>query len=192
VGDLVDSDTDYLEMTGPNAGQAVKVFQQMISATPDAEAAFSAALSVLANSLALATSMDDMIRTLEKEQARLKALAVFTDPIEVFQEFVAEGMGRASWKKVSSELYIESFKPPKNQLVRQDMAKTLTTMNLDIHVWDDVRQVADAAVIEFHPGNKIHPMLLEAYVSQGALPDDLRQFDASTSAMLGWLVTKVS
>jgi len=46
-------------------------------------------------------------------------------------------------------LYIESFKPPKNQLVRQDMAKTLTTKNLDIHVWDDVRQVADAAVKEF-------------------------------------------
>ncbi len=144
-------------MTGSDADQAVKVFQRVISATSDAEAAFSAALSVLDDHLALATSMNDRIGTLEKEQARLKALAVFREPVEVFQECVAEGVGRASWTKLSSELYIESFKPPKNRLVRQDIAKTLTTMNMDIHMWDDVRQVAHAAVKEFMRGSRSIP-----------------------------------
>ena len=69
------------------------------------------------------------------------------------------------------------------------MAKTLTTMNMDIHMWDDLRQVADAAVKAFYQGKKIQPMLLKACVSRGDLPDDLRRFDASISAMLGWLVT---
>ncbi|DBA74482.1 TPA: hypothetical protein ACH3X2_000947 [Trebouxia sp. C0005] len=178
-------------MTSPSADQAVKVLQQVMSATC-ADTAFSAALSVLDDYLALATSMDDRIGILEREQARLKALAVFRESIEVFQEFVAEGVGRACWTKLSSELYIESFKPPKKQLVRQDMAKTLTAMNMGILMWDDVRQVADAAAKGCCQGKKIHPMHLQACVSQGVLPNDLRRFDDAMSAMLGWLATKVS
>jgi len=174
-------------MTSPSADQAVKVLQQVMSATCDAETAF---LSVLDDHLALATSMDDRIGTLDKEQARLKALAVFREPIDVFRDFVAEEMGRPSWTRLSSELYLESFKPPKNQLVRQKMAKTLITMNLDIHVW--VTQVAHAAVKELYHGKQIHPIVLKTCISQGVLPNDLQRFDASTSAMLGWLVTKIS
>ena len=176
-------------MTSPSADQAVKVLQQVMSATCDVETAF---LSVLDDHLALAISMDDRIGTLEKEQARLKALAVFREPIDVFRDFVAEEMGRPSWTRLSSELYLESVKPPKNQLVRQKMANTLITTNLDIHVWDDVTQVADAAVKELYQGKQIHPIALKTCISQGVLPNDLRRFDASMSAMLGWLVTKMS
>ena len=179
-------------MGGPNADLAVKVCSQIISAASDAETAFAAVLSVLDDSLALAISMDDRIGTLEKEQAKLQALAVFREPIDVFRECVAEEMRRASWRKLSSDLYIESFKPPKVQLVRQDLAKTLKTMNLDITVWDEVRQVSDAAVRGCHQGKEIHPRLLEASVSRGALPDDLQRYSASMSAMLGWLVTQLS
>ena len=178
-------------MTDPTADQAVKVFQQGISATSDA--AFSAAVSVLDDHLALATSVDDRIATLEKEQARLKALAVFKEPIDIFRDFVAEEMGRPSWTRLSSELYLDSFKPSKNQLVRQKMAKTLITMNLDIHVWDDITQVADAAIKEVYQGKQIHPIALKTCISQGVLPNEtVRRFDASMSAMQGWLVTKIS
>ena len=189
VGRMVDSVAEDLELTDSNADQAVKVLQQVLSATCDAETAF---LSVLDDRLALATSMDDRIGTLEKEQARLKALAVFREPVDVFRDFVAEEMGRPSWTRLSSELYLKSFKPPKNQLARQKMAKTLITMNLDIHVWDDVTQVAHAAVKELYHGKQIHPIVLKTCISQGVLPNDSQWFDTSTSAMLGWLVTKIS
>ena len=106
-------------MGGPNADQAVKVCDQIISATSNVEAALSAALSALDDSLAVAISMDDRIGTLEKNQAKLQALAVFREPIDVFRECVAEEMGRAFWRKLSSDLYIDSFKPPKFQIVRQ-------------------------------------------------------------------------
>jgi len=33
----------------------------------------------------------------------------------------------------------------------------LTTMNMDIHMWDDVRQVAHAAVKEFMRGSRSIP-----------------------------------
>ena len=176
-------------MSGPNADQAVTMYNQVISATSDA--VFSGALSGLDDYLALATSMHDRLGALEKEQARLEALVVFREPIEVFWESVAEGMGRACWRGLFSELYLEHFKLAENQLVRQDMAKLLVTMNMDIRVWDDVRQVADAGVKGFHQGT-IHPMLLKASISQGALPDDLRRYDASMSAMLDWLIIKMS
>ena len=116
----MNSTTDYLEMGGPNADQAVKVCNQTFSATSSVEAAFPAALSVLDDSLALAISVNDRIGALEKEQAKLQASAVFREPIEVFRECVAEEMGQASWRKLSSELYLENFKPPKVQLVRHD------------------------------------------------------------------------
>ena len=65
-------------------------------------------------------------------------------------------------------------------------------MNLDITVWDDIRQVSDAAVKGCHQEKEIHPRLLMASVSRGALPDDVQHYSASMSAMPGWLVTQVS
>lgn len=85
------------------------IFQQILSVTSDVVAAFTAALSVLNESLALATCQDKRITDLEKEQARLQALAVFRDPIEVFRDIVAEKTGRASWQRLARDLYLERY-----------------------------------------------------------------------------------
>ena len=40
---------------------------------------------------------------LEKKQARLQALAILRDPIEVFQDFAPEKIGRASWQGLTRD-----------------------------------------------------------------------------------------
>jgi len=185
VNDMVESATHLLRLSGPASGQAEKMFNQILSVTSDFEAAFTAALSVLDESLALAISMDGRIDDLEKEQARLKALAVFRDPIETFRESVAEEAGRASWQKLAKELYLERFRERK--IVRAEIADALDRMGMNVSVWDDVRLVADAAIKEFHHGKNMHPRLLKSMVSRGALPKDLWSCNASMTSMLDWL-----
>ena len=73
--------TELLQLTSSASGPAEKVFHQI---TSNVEAAFTAALSVLDVTLAHANGQDLEITDLEKEQARLQALAIFRDPIEVF------------------------------------------------------------------------------------------------------------
>ena len=102
IADLVAAATELLQLSGSVAESAEKVFQQILSVTSDVEAAFTAALSVLNESLALATCQNGRITDLEKEQARLQALAVFRDPIEVFRDVGAEKTGRASWQGLIS------------------------------------------------------------------------------------------
>ncbi len=60
-------------------------------------------------------------------------------------------------------------------------------MGLDLSVWDDIRQVADAAIKEFHQGKDKHPKLLSSMVSKGALPEDLQSCNAAMTCMVDWL-----
>ena len=64
-------------------------------------------VSALNASWAVAISLDDNINGLEKQRARVKALAVFKHPIEVFRDAVAEETGRSSWQKLANALYLE-------------------------------------------------------------------------------------
>lgn len=134
--------------------------------------------------MALATCQNKRITDLEKEQARLKALAVFRDIIEVFRDTVAEKTGRASWQRLARDLYLERCKKPK--LARADVASALTDMGLDLSVWDGIRGW-DAAIKEFHQGKDMHPKLLSIMVSKGALPKDLQSCNAAMTQMLDWL-----
>ena len=59
------------------------------------------------------------------------------------------------------------------------MASALTDMGLDLAVWDGIRQVADAAIKDFHQGKHMHPKLLRNMVSLGALPKDLQSCNAA-------------
>ena len=166
VADLVAAATELLRLSGSVAEPAEKVFQQILFVMSDVEAAFTAALSVSNESLALATFQNKRIMDLEKEQARLQALAVFRDPIEVFRDIVAEKTGRASWQRLARDLYLERYK--KSKPARADVASALTDLGLDLSVCDGIRQVADAAIQECHQGKDMHPKLLRNMVSKGA------------------------
>ena len=99
VADMVEAATELLRLTGSASGPE-EMFHQILSVTSDVEAAFTAALSVLDESLTLATCQDKRITVLEKEQARLQPLAIFTDRIEVFRDFVA---GLEDWACILAE-----------------------------------------------------------------------------------------
>ena len=122
--------TELLQLTSSASGPAEKVFHQI---TSHVEAAFTAALSVLDETLALATGQD-LKMIWRKEQARLQALAIFRDPIEVFR-VVAEKTGSAPIKARTSR----------------------SGQCADLSVWDGIRQVADAVIKEFHQGKDMHP-----------------------------------
>ena len=136
VADLVQAATELLRLTGSASGLAEKVFQPILSITTDVEAAFTAALSVLDESLVLATCQDKRITDLEKEQAKLQALAIFRGPIEVFRDFVAEKTGRASWQRLARDLYLERYRESKP--ARAEVANALSCVGLNLSVWDDI------------------------------------------------------
>ncbi|KAL3163401.1 hypothetical protein ABBQ32_009783 [Trebouxia sp. C0010 RCD-2024] len=185
VEDLVQAATDVLGLHGQPSGEAVKVVNQILLESSNLEAAFTDAVSLLDDSLALAISMDSRIDSLEKECARMKALAVFRDPIGVFRESVAEETPWLTWQKLAKALYLESHKD--TQPVRAEVKAALQQMGLSISVWDDVRQVADAANKEFHQGKNFHPKVLKTMIKMGALPEDLQGCNASMTSMLDWL-----
>ena len=130
IADLAAAATELLRLSGSVAEPAEKVFQQILSVTSDVEAAFTAALSVSNESLALVTCQNKRITDLEKEQARLQALAVFRDIIEVFRDTVAEKTGRASWQRLARDLYLERCRESKP--ARAEVASALTDMGLDL------------------------------------------------------------
>lgn len=115
----------------------------------------------------------------------MPALAIFTDPIEVFRDFVAEKTGRASWQRLAKDLYLERYTESKP--ARAEVASALSCMGLDLSVWDGIRQVADAAIKELHQGKDMHPKLLRSMVSKGALPKDLWSCNVAMTCMLDWL-----
>lgn len=164
------------------------MFHHILSVTCDVESGFAAVLSALNDSMALASCQDKRITDLEKAQARLQALAIFTDPIEVFRDFVAEKTGRGSWQRLASHLYLERYRESKP--ARAEVAWALSCMGLDLSVWDGIRQVANAgsaANRESHQGQDAHPKLLRSMVSKGVLPEDLGSCSAAMTRMLDWL-----
>lgn len=182
---MVEAATELLRPRGSASEPAEQLLHQMLSVRSDAKAAFTAALSVLDESLALATSQHKRVTDLEKEQARLQALAIFTEPIEVFRDFVAEKTGHASWQRLARDLYLERYKDSKP--AQAEVASALSCMGLDLSVWDGIRQVDDAAIKEFHQGKDMHPQLLRSMVSKGALPKDLWSCNAAMTYMLDQL-----
>ena len=150
-----------LQLTSSASGPAEKVFHQIMS---NIEAAFTAALSVLGETLALATGQDLKIMDLEKEQARVQALAIFRDPIEVFR-VVAEKTGRAPIKARTSR----------------------SGQCADLSAWCGIRQVADAVIKEFYQGKDMHPELLRSMLSKGALPNDFWSCNAAMTCRIDWL-----
>lgn len=177
--------TELLRLSGFMTEPVGKVFEQMLSVTSDVEASFISALSILNESLTLATCQNNRITDLKKEQPRLQALAVFRDPIEVFRDLIAGKTGRACWQRLARDLYQEHYN--ESNPARAEVAVALTHLGLDLSVWDGVRQVADAAVKEFHQGKDMHPKLLRIMVSKGALPEDLHSCNAAMTQMLDWL-----
>lgn len=91
-------------------------------------------LHCLSEKLALATGQNSKMTGLEKGQARLQALAILTDPIEVVR-VVAQKTGHA---------------PITARTSRSDQCA-------DLSVWHDIRQVADAVTNKFIRGNTCIP-----------------------------------
>ena len=136
------------------------------SVSPDhvynVEAAFTAALSVLDETLALATGQDLKITDLEKEQARLQALAIFRDPIEVFR-VVAEKTGRAPIKARTSR----------------------SGQCADLSGWYQAGCRCCHQGVSL--GKVMHPKLLRSMLSKGALPKDLWSCNAAMKCRVDWL-----
>lgn len=99
---------------------------------------------------------------LEKEQARLQALAILTDPIEVLR-VVAKNTGHAPIKARTSR----------------------SGQCADLSVWHDIRQVAGAVINKFHQGKDMHPKLLRSVLSMGALRKDLWSCIAAVTCSVG-------
>lgn len=135
--------------------------------------------------MALATLMDRRAVESDREQVKLQALSVFRQRIEIFRESVAEEAGRSCWQKLSTELYLEQFRPCK--VVRYQVADALDQMGMNISIWDDVRQIAEAAFDTFPQGKPLHPAKLKRMVTLGGLGEDLQSCNASMLSMLDWL-----
>lgn len=176
--DMVKAATELLQLSRAGAENVSPVLSNV-------EAAFTAALSVLDECLAVAACQDQRIRDLEKEEARLKTLGIFREPIDAFRVCVAERTGRATWQALARDLYVEQYKQSKP--ARADVASALSCMGLDLSVWDGIRQVADAGFMEPHQGQDMHPRLLSSMVSSGVLPQNLWTCNDAMTCMLDWL-----
>ena len=127
----------------------------------------------------------DEVEKLTKALERSKSLAILRDHIRDFRIDIAYKMQFCSWAALADKLHFERKKESRPTHVL--LEATLKDNNLSMKVWNEVREVADAGIKEFHQGNDLDAKLVIQLLHDGLLPKDLVHTKASLKHMLQYV-----
>ena len=174
-----------LSSFGVPTEKAVEVCGDIVAAGDTLLAAFTAAIDVAEEALSMSNKTEDEVKKLTKAFKRSESLAILRDHIKDFRIDIAYKMQFCSWAALADKLHYERKKRSRPTHVL--LETTLKNNHLSMKVWNEVREVADAGIKEFHQGNDLDAKLVMQLLSDTLLPDDLVHTKASLKQMLQYV-----
>lgn len=131
------------------------------------------------------TTAAEEVEKLTKALGRSKSLAILLDHIKDFCIDIAYKMQFSSWAALADKLHYERKKTTRPTHVL--LEKTLKINHLSMEVWNEVMEVADAGINEFHQGGDLDAKLVLQLLHDKMLPKDLLHTKASLQHMLQYV-----
>ena len=132
---------------------------------------------------------EDEVEKLTKALKRSDSLAILRDHIRDFRIDIAYKMQFCSWEALADKLHFEHKKTSRPTHVL--LETTLNNNYLSMKGWDEVGEVADAGIKEFHQGNGLDAKLVMQLQllndNDKLLPDHLLHTKASLKQMLQYV-----
>jgi len=171
-----------LSSFGISTEEAVKVYGDIIAAGDTLLAAYTAAIDVAEEALRKSNKAADEVEKLTKALERSKSLP---NHIRDFRIGIAYKMQFCSWAELADRLHFERKKTSRPTHVL--LETTLRNNQLSMKIWNEVREVADAGIKEFHQGNDLDAKLVMKLLHDTLLPQDLVHTKASLEQMLQYV-----
>ena len=169
--------------------KAVEVYGDIVTAGDTLLAAYTAAIDVAEEALTKSNKTDAEVKKLTKALKQSESLAILRDHIKDLRIDIAYKMQFCSWAASADKLHYERKKTSRPTHVL--LETTLKNNHLSMKVWNEVREVADAGIKEFHQGNDLDAKLVMQLLSDKLLPDDLVHTKASLKQMLQYVAERV-
>ena len=136
-------------------------------------------------SLRKSNKAEDEVEKLSKASKRSESLAVLRNHIKDFRIDIAYKMQFPAWEALADRLHYERKKPSKQAHALLETA--LKTNHLSMKVWNEVREVADAGIREFHKGDDLDAKGVMQLLNGNLLPRDLVHTKDSLEQMLQYV-----
>ena len=169
---------------GVPAEKEVEVYGEVIAAGDTLLAAYTAAFNVAEEALRKSNKAENEVEKLTKALKQSESLAILRDHIRDFRIDIAYKMQFCSWEASADKLHFERKKASRPPHV---LLKTTLNNHLSMKVWNEVREVADAGIKEFHQGNDLTAKLVMKLLHDKLLPQDLVHTKASLEQMLQYV-----
>ena len=137
-----------LSSFGVPTEKAVEVHGDIVAAGETVLAAYTASIDVAEEALTKSNKTEDEVKKLTKALKRSESLAILRDHIKDFRIDIAYKMQFCSWAALADKLHHERKKRSRPTHVM--LETTLKNNHLSMKVWNEVREVADAGIKEFH------------------------------------------
>ncbi|KAL0031341.1 hypothetical protein WJX79_004728 [Trebouxia sp. C0005] len=125
---------------------------------------------------------EDEVEKLTRAMKRSESLAILRNHIKYFRIDIAYKMQFSSWEALAGKLHHERRKP--NKPTHALLETTLNTNHLSMKIWNEVKEVADAGIKEFHKGKDMDAKNVMELLNGKLLPDDLKHTKGSLERML--------
>ena len=175
---------EILSSFGVLADKAFEVYENIV-AGDTLLAAYTAAIDVAEEALRKSNKAEDEVEKLTQASKRSESLAILRDHINYFRIDIAYKMHFSGWEALADKLHYERKKPSKP--THALLETTLRTNHLSMKVWNEVKEVADAGVKEFHKGNDSDAQDVMQLLNGKLLPDDLVHTKDSLEQMLQYV-----
>ena len=176
---------ELLSSFGVPADKAFEVHGDIIAAGDTLLAAYTAAIDVAEEALRKSKKAEEEVEKLIRELKRSESLAILCDHIKSFRIDIAYKMQLSSWEALADKLHYERKKPSKP--THALLESTLKTNHLSMKVCNEVREVADPGIREFHKGKDMDTKDVMPLLSGDLLPDDLVHTKDSLEQMLQYV-----
>lgn len=173
---------ELLSSFGVPADKAFEVYGNIVAAGDTLPAAYTAAIDVAEEALRKSKNAKDEVEKLTKALKRSRSLAVVHEHIKYFRIDIAYKMHFSSWEALADKLHYERKKASKQ--IHALLETTLNNNHLSMKVWNEVNEVAEAGINEFHQGNDLDAKDVMQLLNGELLPDDLVHTKDSLEQML--------
>ena len=173
---------ELLSSSGVPADKAFEAYGDIVAFGDTLLAAYTVAIDVAEEALRKSKKTEDEVEKLTKAMKRSESLAILRDHIKYFRIDIAYKMQFPSWQALADKLHHEHRKPSKP--THALLETTLNTNHLSMKIWNEVKEVADAGIKEFHKGKDMDAKNVMELLNGKLLPDDLKHTKGSLERML--------
>ncbi|DBA68495.1 TPA: hypothetical protein ACH3X2_013781 [Trebouxia sp. C0005] len=173
---------NLLSSFGAPADKAFEAYGGIIAFGDTLVAAYTVAIDVAEEALRKSKKTEDEVEKLTRAMKRSESLAILRNHIKYFRIDIAYKMQFSSWEALAGKLHHERRKP--NKPTHALLETTLNTNHLSMKIWNEVKEVADAGIKEFHKGKDMDAKNVMELLNGKLLPDDLKHTKGSLERML--------